>query len=111
VNPVTRGTGLSIKSIEALAAGMPLVTTPAGGRGLEPAWGSAMAVAATGPAFADAVVELLADRARARELSRRALAFAHERMREETGELERVLARRAAPDRTAARPLVAEAHT
>jgi glycosyltransferase involved in cell wall biosynthesis len=111
VNPVTRGTGLSIKSVEALAAGMPLVTTPAGGRGLEPAWGSAMVVAATPSAFADAVAALLADRERARELSRAALGFARAWMREQAGELERVLARRAAPGRIAARPMAAEART
>lgn len=107
VNPVTRGTGLSIKSIEALAAGMPLVTTPAGGRGLEPAWESAMVVAETPPAFAEAVVRLLADRDRARELSRRALGFARTWMREQTSELERALALRAAPGRLEQRPSTA----
>lgn len=35
VNPVRSGTGLSIKSVEALAFGLPLVTTDSGARGLE----------------------------------------------------------------------------
>jgi glycosyltransferase involved in cell wall biosynthesis len=49
VNPVRMGTGLNIKSIEALGYGMPLLVSPAGARGLENQSGHALLVA-EGPA-------------------------------------------------------------
>ena len=96
INPVTYGTGLSIKSVEALAFGMPLVTTPSGGRGLEAAWGSALIVAPTSAAFADEVVHLLTDPDRAVHLSELALGFARDWTRDQMSELGRVLERRSA---------------
>jgi glycosyltransferase involved in cell wall biosynthesis len=37
--PLDRGTGMKVKTLEALAAGVPVVTTPAGAEGLEPSDG------------------------------------------------------------------------
>ena len=61
INPVRWGSGLKIKSIEALAAGLPLVTTREGARGLEALAGECFMMADDGPAFADACLQLLDD--------------------------------------------------
>lgn len=46
INPVRFGAGLKIKNIEALAHGIPLITSPHGSRGLEQGIGKAFLVAA-----------------------------------------------------------------
>lgn len=78
VNPRRLGTGLSIKSIEALACGRPLVATPAGATGIGDAAGDAFLLAETAGGLADAVLRLLGDPvyggalvARGREYARR----------------------------------------
>lgn len=74
VNPVLAGTGVNIKLLDAMAAGMPIVSTTSGARGLEQHGGSAFLVVEDDDAagFANEVLRLLdstVDRAR---LARRA---------------------------------------
>jgi glycosyltransferase involved in cell wall biosynthesis len=76
INPVQYGTGLNIKSIEALGHGMPLVSTPAGARGLEHGAGEAYLLAESDIEFVDAVIGLLSDMDLAVRLSREACSFA-----------------------------------
>lgn len=78
INPQQFGTGLSIKSIDALRRGMPLVTTVSGARGLEAAAGKALLQGASAEEVASHVVALLRDPERAAGLGQRALAFARE---------------------------------
>jgi glycosyltransferase involved in cell wall biosynthesis len=78
INPVQYGTGLNIKTIEALGYGMPLVCTPAGARGLEYAAGRAYLLATDDEEFIDSVVGLLSHLELARQLSAAACAFGRE---------------------------------
>jgi glycosyltransferase involved in cell wall biosynthesis len=59
INPQQFGTGLSIKSVDALLHGRPLVTTPSGARGLEDGVGVAFHQAGSAEEFSDRLVELL----------------------------------------------------
>ena len=61
INPVLTGSGTAFKSLEALAWGKALVTTPAGARSLGLAPGVDSLVASTGDEFAAAVCRLLCD--------------------------------------------------
>lgn len=76
VNPMRFGTGLSIKSLEALAYGKPLVTTSAGARGLSEGTGKAFLVADAPEEFASAVVNVLCDPGLSKTLSQNAYDFA-----------------------------------
>jgi glycosyltransferase involved in cell wall biosynthesis len=63
--PLPRGSGMKVKVLEALASGVPVVTTPAGAEGIAPSDG---VVVHTEPeALAAAAVELLTDGAARRE--------------------------------------------
>lgn len=59
INPLRFGTGLKIKTIEALAHGKPLVTTSIGAAGLDNAQGEAFRVADTPDQFCDEIISLL----------------------------------------------------
>jgi glycosyltransferase involved in cell wall biosynthesis len=76
INPVTLGTGLKIKSVEALAYGKALVTTPCGAEGLENGAGSAFLVADAMPQLAGEVIRLLTDSDLRKKLERSAAGFA-----------------------------------
>ncbi len=76
VNPQPFGTGLSIKSVDALRHGRPLVTTASGARGLEEASGAAFLQAPSAEVFVDLLVELLRDPDRRAGLADRAAEFA-----------------------------------
>jgi hypothetical protein len=76
VNPVRCGAGLKIKSVEALGAGIPLVTTSEGARGLERAAGRAFLLADSAEDFAAALRRVLDDGALRERLSREGYAFA-----------------------------------
>ena len=76
INPVRNGTGLNIKSVEALGFGIPLLSTKSGARGLEEAWGTGIVIADTTEAFARTALSLLSHEDELRHLSRGALAFA-----------------------------------
>jgi len=76
INPQQFGTGLSIKGVDALLHGRPLVTTASGARGLEDGAGTAFLQAGSAQHFASLVVELLRDPERRAALAERAAEFA-----------------------------------
>jgi hypothetical protein len=76
VSPVWIGSGLKIKTIEALSRGKALVTTPCGIEGLMPPCGPACLVTADKEEFADRIGELLNSPGRRKELEQAALAYA-----------------------------------
>jgi glycosyltransferase involved in cell wall biosynthesis len=76
INPVQLGTGLKIKTVEALAQGTALVTTTCGASGCEQGAGDAFVMEDDMARFADAVAALLRDDTRRHALGRRARAFA-----------------------------------
>ena len=78
MNPVRNGTGLNIKSVEAMGFGMPLLSTPSGSRGLEDAWGTAIVVSDLPEAFAQAALALAGDGPALSSLSQGGLAFARQ---------------------------------
>lgn len=82
VNPQQFGTGLSIKSVDALLHGRPLVASTSGARGLEDGAGAAFLQAGSAEEFAERLIEVLRDPARGAALAERAGEFArryHER--------------------------------
>jgi len=78
INPQQFGTGLSIKCVDALLHGKPLVTTVSGARGLESGGGTAFLQGGSAEEFAEQLVSLLRDPARRRALGQRGLEFARE---------------------------------
>jgi glycosyltransferase involved in cell wall biosynthesis len=92
INPVRFKTGLSIKNLEALGYSLPLVTSPAGGDGLEDGAGSAFLVAENAGEFSRQVIRLLGDAELAHGLAQRAYDYAAERNHKLIGQLEEVLA-------------------
>lgn len=93
VNPVQYGTGLNIKSIEALAHGMPLVCTESGSRGLEDQAGKAFVAVAThdSAAMAKAVLDLIEDGRERQRLGAAAIEGARAWNRAQTRSLEALL--------------------
>jgi glycosyltransferase involved in cell wall biosynthesis len=79
INPVQVGTGLKIKTVEALAHGRALVTTPCGADGLMDGANEAFLVADEMRAFGEAVLRILLDPAARRDLEERGRRFAEER--------------------------------
>jgi len=75
INPVRMGAGLKIKNIEALANGLPLVTTSHGARGLEMAANEAFLVADNPDDFAACVTRLIRDGELRKKISRNARCF------------------------------------
>lgn len=75
VNPVRHGAGVNIKMVEAMAAGLPVVTTPVGARGLHWRDGEHLVVAEGVTGFRDAVAGLLDDPARRSALAKAGRAF------------------------------------
>ncbi|MBA2246056.1 MAG: glycosyltransferase family 4 protein [Gemmatimonadetes bacterium] len=100
INPVTLGTGLKIKTVEALAHGKAVVTTSCGAAGIEEGAGSAFLLEDDMKAFGSTVAELLSDRSRRRTLGFAAHRFAHERFGREAvlKELIAVLRPQAVPE-------------
>jgi polysaccharide biosynthesis protein PslH len=76
VNPMQFGTGLKIKTLEALGYARALVTTPCGATGLEEGAGTAFQVASDARSFADEVSRLLMDRQRSQTLGAAGYRFA-----------------------------------
>jgi glycosyltransferase involved in cell wall biosynthesis len=79
INPVRHGTGLKVKTVEALAFGRALVTTPCGADGLMEGAGSAFLVESGMEAFGASVGRLLGDDVHRRSLELEATRFAAER--------------------------------
>jgi glycosyltransferase involved in cell wall biosynthesis len=78
INPQQFGTGLSIKSVDALLHGRPLVTTPSGARGLEDGTGVAFRQASSPEEFGGHLIELLQYQEEAAALAERAARFARD---------------------------------
>jgi glycosyltransferase involved in cell wall biosynthesis len=78
INPLLYGSGLKIKTVEALGYSRPLVTTPAGAQGLRRESGRSFLVADTPHAFADALLELAHSRQKRQQLSLAAHAYCRE---------------------------------
>ncbi|ACK70917.1 glycosyl transferase group 1 [Gloeothece citriformis PCC 7424] len=92
INPVLRGTGLAIKSIEALGYARPLVATiPAGTRGLEQGIGKALLASDTPEGFADAIISIFRDENLRNQLSKNAYEFAQEWNKKSLKSLEKVI--------------------
>lgn len=90
INPMFGGSGTNIKMLDYMAAGLPIVTTGMGARGLETA--EQAFVESTGEGFAGDIASLLADRLRARDLGAAArsqvtMFFSWERISPELGTL------------------------
>jgi glycosyltransferase involved in cell wall biosynthesis len=91
VNPVRGGTGLNVKTIEALGRGMPVVTTPSGARGLEAGAGTAFLVADSSPGLAAAVVRVFEEPHLADRLASEAYSFARRWNSAQVAELRHLL--------------------
>jgi len=79
IAPYQYGEGTKIKVVEAMACGLPMVSTPTGCQGLEVIDGQHLVIAANEKDFSQGVVELLRDRDRARSLGAAARALAVEK--------------------------------
>lgn len=90
INPVHVGTGLNIKTIEAVSMAKPLVSHEVGVRGLRTDTPFAL-VAEDNRAYADAIITLLQDDEKAMELSRNACAFMKEYKEKNTRALQGIL--------------------
>jgi len=78
INPTIAGTGLKIKSVEALANGKPLVAWPNGVEGLEYLGEPPFIECRSWQEFGSAVVRLLGSDSEAKTLANRALSYARE---------------------------------
>jgi glycosyltransferase involved in cell wall biosynthesis len=78
LNPVTLGSGTSLKALEALGAHLPMVSTPEGARGLGLIDGQ-HARLVNRPDFAAAIISLLADRAGCDQMAKQGLAWAEQK--------------------------------
>lgn len=79
VVPVRVGSGMRVRILEALAYGMPTVTTSVGLEGIEAREGEEVLVADTPQAFSEAVLSLLGDEALRTKLSRCGRRLAEDR--------------------------------
>jgi glycosyltransferase involved in cell wall biosynthesis len=93
VTPLRGGTGLKIKSAEALGAGRVVVSTTSAAAGLEAAIGRGLVVAASAASMAKEIVELLKDDPTVDRLSAEARRFAVEWNTEQGRTFEEVFAR------------------
>ena len=99
VVPLWSGTGTRIKILEALAYGMPVVTTSKGAEGLAVMHGQHVLVADTPQAFASAVLQLLRDPELSLQLGERGRELVRRRYTWDVhGEQLRGLVRRVLPD-------------
>jgi glycosyltransferase involved in cell wall biosynthesis len=75
INPVKFGTGLAVKTVEALSYGKAVVATDAGARGLGSEFSAVLSVAEDASTFAEHVIELLRDTRARVQRSRNAIAI------------------------------------
>ncbi len=80
INPALYGSGLKIKTVEALAYGIPLVTTSVGAQGLREETGNSFLLADTPEEFARAICALAESSDLRRRLSMNARAFAQKHL-------------------------------
>ena len=72
VAPLLAGGGMKLKVLEGMAAGRPVVATSVGAAGIEAAPGKEIVIADGESAYADALISILSDTSRAREIGRAA---------------------------------------
>ena len=94
VNPIKFGTGLPIKTIEAMGYGRPVVSTPAGVRGIEREFEGAILVAEDKGAFAEHVLTLLRSTSARAKMSFNATAAAGQWQRRQLVALQGAIAGR-----------------
>jgi polysaccharide biosynthesis protein PslH len=99
VNPVQAGTGVNIKVLDAMAAGMPIVTTESGARGLEEYRERGFHVVRDDDAedFAERILRLMADGGLRQGVSAGARAAAEQWNEAQLGSLSLVLTGHSAP--------------
>lgn len=80
INPITLGTGINIKLLDALAAGVPTISTQTGVRGLSEGYRGGVIVVEDGDhqAFANAIMRLSSSREQRQELGNNAFLDAVE---------------------------------
>ena len=91
INPRKFDTGLSIKSVEALSYGKPLLATPTGRTGMEDGAGTAFKLAEDPVAFAKAAVELFTDPKCCRDFAQAGHDYAVRYNAQTTAELKKLL--------------------
>ncbi len=79
VAPLTEGGGIKIKILEAMAQGIPVVTTPIGAEGIVDSAEDAVVIAEPGAAFAEAMIRALNEPDACRLRARRARRIIEER--------------------------------
>lgn len=93
INPVLNGTGLSIKAVEALGYGLPLVATTTGSRGLEEYIGRGIVQTPDhdSESISNAIITLLLDSSERERMSSEAYNFAKEWNGSATSQLKEIL--------------------
>ncbi|WP_080857406.1 glycosyltransferase family 4 protein, partial [Agrobacterium deltaense] len=90
INPITLGTGINIKLLDALAAGVPTISTRTGVRGLSERYRRGVVIVEDNDhrAFADAILQLASSRDQRQELGNRAFEDAVEWNRQQMAVLD-----------------------
>lgn len=78
INPTILGTGLKIKTVEAICYGKALVTTKEGADGIEDGIGRAFVMEKTFPKFAKSIIKLIKDDGMRKSLEKNALKYAQQ---------------------------------
>jgi glycosyltransferase involved in cell wall biosynthesis len=87
--PIQAGSGIRIKSLEAMALGVPVVSTSIGAQGLTVESGTQMIIADDPAGFADGIIQLLLNPAASQEMTQQARAYVeqHHNLKRNTAEL------------------------
>jgi glycosyltransferase involved in cell wall biosynthesis len=87
--PIQAGSGIRIKSLEAMSLGVPVVSTSIGAQGLTVESGTQMLIADDPAGFADGIVQLLLNPAASQEMTQQARAYVeqHHNLKRNTAEL------------------------
>jgi len=87
--PIQAGSGIRIKSLEAMALGVPVVSTSIGAQGLTVESGTQMIIADDPEGFADGIIQLLLNPAASQEMTQQARAYVeqHHNLKRNTAEL------------------------
>ena len=87
--PIQAGSGIRIKSLEAMALGVPVVSTSIGAQGLTVESGTQMLIADDPAGFADGIIQLLLNPAASQEMTQQARAYVeqHHNLKRNTAEL------------------------
>jgi len=87
--PIQAGSGIRIKSLEAMALGVPVVSTSIGAQGLTVESGTQMLIADDPEGFADGIIQLLLNPAASQEMIQQARVYVeqHHNLKRNTAEL------------------------